>query len=57
MIEKYRRDLEEDDKKHQQQIFSSVIYGINKKRKRGDVEGLDDDDNYNDRKQKRIQER
>lgn len=38
MIEQFIRDREADDKEQVKKIFSSVILGNNRKRKRGEIE-------------------
>jgi len=56
MMQKFLNDRHEDDRKMTQKIFSSIILGNNKKRKRGEVE-LDDLDEFSKRKLQRIEER
>jgi hypothetical protein len=58
MMEKFRQDLEADDRARIRQVTMAVLYGQNKKRMRGEVEGLDDDaDDFERRKQERLEER
>jgi len=55
--QKFLMDLENDEKLAMRQAMEAAIFG-NKKRKRGDVEGLDgDEDGFNKRIHERRQER
>ena len=57
MHRKFLMDLENDDKLEMRKAMEAAIFG-NKKRKRGDVEGLNDnEDEFNKRLQERRQER
>jgi hypothetical protein len=59
MMDKFLHDMEEDDRKRTHAVTMAVLYGQNRKRKRGDVPGLDDApmDDFERRKQERLQER
>lgn len=57
---KYLHDLEEDDKANIKRAMEAAIFGRNRKRQRGEVEGGFEDQELNDyqkRKQDRLQER
>jgi hypothetical protein len=56
MMLKYQRDMEEQDRLDIQRTMQAILMGNNKKRKRGDVDGLDYDDNTK-RKMRLIEER
>lgn len=55
---RYQMDLQADEKEKTKQVMEAVVFGRNKKRARGDVEGgFGDDDEMNDferRKQERL---
>ena len=57
--EKFRQDLMEDDKQRTRIAMQAALFGQNRKRKRGQVDGLDDADmdEFQKRRQERIQER
>ena len=58
---KFHMDMEQDDKAATRRVMEAAIFGRNRKRKRGDIEGgLEDDselDDFQKRKQERLQER
>lgn len=55
---KFIRDLQEDDRQRTREVMQATVFGHNKKRKRGEVVGLDDDlDDFEKRKKQRLQER
>lgn len=56
MMQKFLRDREADDRAEVAKVYSSIILGNNRKRKRGDIE-LDDMDELSKKKQKRIEQR
>jgi len=56
MIQKFIRDREADDKANLAKVFSSVILGNNRKRKRGDID-LDDMDEASKKKLMRREQR
>lgn len=56
MMAKYHADMEELDKQDFQKTMQAVLMGRNKKRRRGDVEGMEYDDNTK-RKMRLIEER
>lgn len=54
---KYQMDLDADDKAATRRVMEAAIFGMNRKRKRGDVEGgfgEDDLDDFQKRKQERL---
>ena len=56
MMQKFLRDREADDRAEVAKVYSSIILGNNRKRRRGDIE-LDDMDELSKKKQKRIEQR
>ena len=56
MMQKFLRGREADDRAEVAKVYSSIILGNNRKRKRGDIE-LDDMDELSKKKQKRIEQR
>jgi hypothetical protein len=56
MMQKFIRDREADDKAETAKIYSSIILGNNRKRKRGDVE-FEELDEASKKKLKRIEQR
>jgi len=56
MYLKYQKDMENLDKQMIQQTMQAVLFGQNHKRKRGEVEGLDMDENSK-RKMRLVEER
>lgn len=56
MMQKFLRDREADDRAEVAKVYSSIILGNNRKRKRGDID-LDDMDELSKKKQKRIEQR
>lgn len=58
---KYQLDLQQDDKNATRRVMEAAIFGRNRKRKRGEIDGgLGDDselDDFQKRKQERLQER
>jgi hypothetical protein len=48
--------MHELDKRENQKMIDAIIFGNNRKRKRGEVEGLDVDENSK-RKMRRLEER
>ena len=61
MIDKFQRDMAEDDKKRTREMMYATIHGFrgNKKRKREDVDGLEelDENELQKIKKQRIAER
>lgn len=54
-LDKFMQDMKEDDKKRTQIAMQAALFGQNRKRKRGQVMGEDDDmDDYQKRKQERL---
>jgi hypothetical protein len=54
LYDKYQRDMEEKDKQDIQRTLAAVLFGANnKKRKRNEVEGLDDQEGH---RRKRLME-
>ena len=56
MYERHRQQADEDDERQEEQIIKEIIFGQNRKRKRGDVD-LEDLDEASKRKMRRIEER
>lgn len=56
MHQKFMQDIYEDDKKLMEQVISGALFGNNKKRKRGEVDGLSDDEENSKRKMRRLNE-
>ena len=58
-LSKFQQDMMDDDKQRTRDVMQAAIFGRNKKRKRGEVEGLDEEemDDFERRKQERIAER
>ena len=56
MYERHRQQADEDDERQEEQIIKELIFGPNRKRKRGDVD-LEDLDEASKRKMRRIEER
>jgi hypothetical protein len=56
MYEKYKADMDHDEKILLKNVVDAVIFGKNKKRRRWEVEGLDVDENSK-RKLRRVEER
>jgi len=58
---KFQQDMHEDDKLRTREVMQAAIFGRNKKRTRGQVEGLDANqdelDDFERRKRERIAER
>ena len=58
MFSKYQRDMEALEKAELQNVVEAVIFGRNnKKRKRDEVEGLDQEEGGGRRKMKMMEER
>jgi len=54
LYDKYQRDMEEKDKQDIQRTLAAVLFGANnKKRKRNEVEGIDDQEGH---RRKRLME-
>ena len=51
--------MHDDDKQRTREVMQAAIFGRNKKRKRGEVEGLEEEDadDFERRKRERIAER
>lgn len=58
-FEKFKQDMENDDKLRTRQVMRAALFGNNKKRQRNQVEGLDDSDgdNFEKMRRERIEER
>lgn len=57
MMQKFMEDMHNDERKKTAELMNGVIHGFNKKRKRDEVQGLDNDDEFEKRKAERLQER
>ena len=44
MMKKFQQDLIDDDKKKTREVMQAAIFGRNRKRRRNEVDGLDEDD-------------
>lgn len=55
MHQKYLQDIHDDDQKLMQQVISATLFGNNnKKRKRGDLDWISDDEEHSKRKMRRM---